>query len=374
LTGLSKPTVHEVAEGLMETGYVVESEPVGSRPRRPGPRAVLLRFQSNLGYVLGIDIGANKILVAVADLDGRVVASERQRTPRRQSTTARQLIGRVVAVTERALGAAGATLDSVKAIGVGTPGVVDPVAGTVSLAPQLPGWEGFALRDALSRRFPCEVLVDNEVHLSLLAERWLGAARDIDDAFYVQLGVGIGGGILIGGKVYPGAGGAAGEIGYLPIFDGPSAGNLGPFERAAGGLAFAQTGRRHAAGNPSSLLRSLAGGDLDSIDAETVFAAAAAGDEAGTRALYELVERLARGIAAAIVVLNPATVILGGGISRAGDQLLAPLAERILSLVPVPPRITLSKLGDEAVALGGARMALNAVEDRLYDIRLAEAT
>jgi len=106
----------------------------------------------------------------------------------------------------------------------------------------------------------------------------------------------------------------------------------------------------------------------DAIDAETVFAAAARGDEAAAGVLAELLDRLARGIAAAVVVLNPATVIVGGGLSRAGDQLLEPLERRIRELVPVPPRIALSTLGDEAVALGAARLALQAVDVRLFDL------
>src|SRR4029079_16399879 len=105
--------------------------------------------------------------------------------------------------------------------------------GRVTLAPQLRGWEGIRLASRLESSFPCPVLVDNEVHLSVLGERWRGAAQVIDDALYVQVGVGIGGGILIGGDVYRGAGGAAGEIGYLPVLHGGGGGDgPGPFEHA----------------------------------------------------------------------------------------------------------------------------------------------
>jgi predicted NBD/HSP70 family sugar kinase len=220
--------------------------------------------------------------------------------------------------------------------------------------------------------FGCRVVVDNEVRLSLLAERWRGAAQEIDDALLVQIGVGIGGGVLFGGEVYRGAGGAAGEIGYLPLFDPEEPTNgLGPFEHAAGGTAFARLARRAAGGRSTSLVE-LAGGDPGAIDAETVFAAAAQGDEVAAEVLEELLDRLARGIAAAIVVLNPATVIVGGGISRAGERLREPLEERIHALVPVPPRVILSQLGDEAVALGGVRLALQEVEQTLFDFAALE--
>jgi predicted NBD/HSP70 family sugar kinase len=243
----------------------------------------------------------------------------------------------------------------------------------VTLAPQLRGWEEIPLAERLERRFACPVRVDNEVRLSLLAERWRGAAQAIDDAFLVQIGVGIGGGVLFGGEVYRGAGGAAGEIGYLPLFDGdePRDG-FGPFEHAAGGSAFARLARRAVAGNGSTRLLELAGGDPAAIDAETVFAAAALADPVAQGVLDELLERLARGIAAATVVLNPSTVIVGGGVSRAGEQLRGPLERRITALVPVPPRVVLSQLGDEAVALGGVRLALQEVEQTLFDFASLE--
>ena len=219
------------------------------------------------------------------------------------------------------------------------------------------------------------MLVDNEVHLSVLGERWRGAAQGIDDALYVQVGVGIGGGILIGGDVYRGVGGAAGEIGYLPIFDDDDArrDGLGPFEHAAGGTAFARLGRRAAAAGESPTLLELAGGDLDTIDAEMVFAAADRGDAAARLILDELLQRLTRGIASAVTILNPSTVIVGGGISRAGERLLEPLQRFIADLVPVPPLVVLSSLGDESVALGATRLALQAVEERLFNLADSEA-
>jgi predicted NBD/HSP70 family sugar kinase len=367
-TGLSKPTVNAAVELLLDQGYLTEDHELASQSG-PGRRPRLLRFASGLGHVLGIDIGANKVLVLAADLAGQVLATERRKTGAREPAA---LLALVEDAATDALDAAGIPAASLKAVGVGTPGVVDPVSGRVTLAPQLAGWEGIELGARLEPAFGCPVVVDNEVRLSLLAERWRGAAQEIDDAFFVQIGIGIGGGVLFGGEVYRGAGGAAGEIGYLPLFDGeePRDG-LGPFEHAAGGTAFARLARRAADGRTTALVE-LAGGDPDAIDAETVFAAAAAGDAVASEVLDDLLDRLARGIAAAIVVLDPATVIVGGGISRAGERLRAPLEEKIHALVPVSPRVILSQLGDEAVALGGVRLALQAVEHALFDFAALE--
>jgi predicted NBD/HSP70 family sugar kinase len=372
-TGLSKPTVNEVVDRLVEAGYVVEAvaEPDG-RPRRPGPRARLLSFRADLGHVLGLDIGATKVLATVADLNGTVLAQERRKTTRGARKDAQSMLGRVRATAHAALEKADVPSSTLRAVGVGTPGVVDPASGRVSLAPQLGGWEGIPLARRLEGWFPCPVLVDNEVHLAVLAERWRGAAQGISEAIYVNIGVGIGGGVLVGGDLYRGAGGGAGEIGYLPLPDpDESHDELGPFEHAAGGAAFARLGRRAAAGG--GLLRELAGGDLDAIDAESVFAAAAQGDRAAGAIVDELLERLARGVAAAVVVLNPEAVIIGGGVSRAGARLLEPLTRRIPELVPLPPRVLLSTLGEDAVALGAVRLAVQSVEEQLFAFAATEA-
>jgi predicted NBD/HSP70 family sugar kinase len=119
-------------------------------------------------------------------------------------------------------------------------------------------------------------------------------------------------------------------------------------------------------------LLELAGGDPEAVDAEIVFAAAAEGDKAAHAIVDELVGRLAEGVAAAAVTLNPATLILGGGLSRAGATLLDPLARRLEELVPIPPRVVLSDLGEESVALGAVRLAIQTVEERLFGI-VAEA-
>src|SRR4051812_11302429 len=210
-TGLSKPTINEVVEPLVADGTVVESlSDARTRPLRPGRRARLLGFRADGGHVLGIDVGADKLLVLLADLNGDVVASERRRVGPRERASATALLAQVKATATATLRRAGVARGSLQAVGVGTPGVVDPVTGELALAPQLGGWEGLPLARRLARSFPCTVLVENEVHLSVLAERWRGAAQGIDDALFVQVGYGIGAGLLVGGRLYRGARGAAG--------------------------------------------------------------------------------------------------------------------------------------------------------------------
>jgi predicted NBD/HSP70 family sugar kinase len=351
----------------LRAGHVSESTPdANTDAHRPGPKPRLVAFRADLGYVLGLDIGANKLLALVSDLEGHMVASERRRVAGLGDADA--VLAAASEAAKAALGSAGIAVGGLVAVAAGTPGVVDVASGRLTLAPQLPGWEGLPLARRLEELLGRPVLVDNEAHLALLAERWLGAIQGAENALYLQVGIGIGAGILIGGQLYRGATGAAGEIGYLPMeAPGPSCPHgFGQFEHFAGGGAFAALGRRAAMAPGGDVLHDLAGGRPELVDAEVVFAANLRGDAAARRVVEEVVDRLARGVAAAIVLLNPAVVVIGGGVSRAGPPLLDALEGAVRELVPVAPRFVLSALGDEAVALGAVRTALDAAEEDLF--------
>jgi predicted NBD/HSP70 family sugar kinase len=370
-TGLSKPTVNDVVGLLIDATYVRES--VGadgdrSRPRRPGPRARLLTFRADLGHVLGLDIGADKAVAAVADLSGRILATERRRVTGKARAGEAVLLHELEQAGRTALATAGVAPATLRAVGVGTPGVVEPGTGRIALAPQLEGWEGLELGCELGAVFECPVFVDNETNLSLLAELWKGAAVGARDALYVQVGVGIGGAILIAGEIYGGHSGAAGEIGYLLGDEDPEPPRYGsgPFEWSAGARAYARLGARAAAGPEGALLRELAGGEPERVSAETVFAAAARGCPASAGIVDTLTGRLGRGIANAVTVLDPELVILGGGVANAGEALRGPVGRAVRALAPSAPDVLLSALGDESVALGAVRLAMNRADERIF--------
>ncbi len=365
-TGLSKVTVREVCDGLLVEGLVEERPPDVERRRGPGRPASQLAFRADLGHVLGIDVGADKVLVLLADLGGRVVASHRvalgtDRRPRRDE---------VLAIVDEAVDAvrvqAGGDQASLRVAVVGTPGVVDPDTGVISLAPQIDGWDGTLLAQELGRRLPCQTLAENEVQLAVVGERWRGAAYDLDAVVYLQLGIGVAAGIVVRGELHRGSAGGAGEIGYLPVRGAaePPDG-YGPFEWSAGGRAFARHGEEAARRPEGARLLALAGGDAARIDARIVFAAAAEGEPAALAIIAEVADRIAHGVATLACVLNPAVVVVGGGLSNAGSMLLGPLRERVNRLVPLPPEIVLSRLGERAVALGALRLALEAAHAQL---------
>jgi predicted NBD/HSP70 family sugar kinase len=267
------------------------------------------------------------------------------------------------------LGESEIPLERIEAVSVGTPGVVDPATSRVSLAPQIEGWEGVDIVAAMRDVLPCRVIVDSEVQLSVLAERWTGAGKGIDDVVYINVGIGIAAGILLNGVRLRGAHGAAGEIGYMPVGtrqDNVGLGYLGALEQAAGGGAYAALGAAAAREPGGATILKLAGGAPDDVDAEVVFQAAALGDRAANSIIDELVGRLARGVAAVAAVVDPSVVIIGGGVSRAGEPLLARLRSGVGSYLPRPPRLLLSTLGEEAVAIGAVLAGIEDWEDRAF--------
>ena len=373
-TGLSKPTVNQVVELLLERGFVEETADAADGPRRPGPRARHLRFRAEIGHVLGIDIGSDKTLALVSDLSGRIVASARRELSGRAGRDA--VLAAAVAVAEDAVAVAGLRREDIRVAGVGTPGVVDPASGRISLAPQIAGWDGLELGRHLEDLLGCPVVADNEARLSLLAECWRGAAGAVQHVAYVQVGIGIGGALLLEGRLYRGKSGAAGEISYLLDVqdaddDAPGDTPTGSFERVAGGRAYARLGAAAAAGPGGALLRRLAGGDPAAVSAQTVFAAAARGDASAQRIVDELTTRLGRGVANVATVVDPELVVLGGGIANAGAALLEPVARIVREAVPFPPPIVLSELGDDVAALGAVRQALDAADELLFTFEAA---
>ncbi len=359
MTGLSKVTVSQVVGDLLGAGVVRERlESPADRENRVGRRARVVSFRPEAHHVLGIDIGATQALILVADLAGRIVQEKRLAVS--AASTREERLDAIRAAAHDAVRQAGLAMGDISAVGVGTPGIVAPSTGGVTLAPQLPGWESIPLADELALGTDCPVVVANEVQLAVLGEQWLGAAAGVQHVAYLHIGVGVGLGIITHGDLHQGASGAAGEIGYLALGlpdDPRRPPQTGRFEWLVGGPAYE---RRAAelidAGRGLGLLSRSKDG---TVSAECVYRAAADGDPDANSIVDEVTDITALGIAGLVTILDPELVIIGGGISRAGEGLLALLRAKVARLLPRSPRIAGSSLGDEAVAIGAIRVALD---------------
>ncbi|MEV0838255.1 ROK family transcriptional regulator [Actinocatenispora sera] len=363
LSGLSRPTVSHVIDQLSEAGWVDYLDRAPDAQRQLGRPARVVRFRADAGYVLGIDIGPHQTAVLVADLDGRTVGSARRITSSAQDQ--HQLLAAVRSAVDAALSAAGIAHDAVLSVAVGSPGIIDRDAGTVVQAPGLPGWTTLDLKQQLRRFFRCPVLVDNDVNLAVLGERWRGVARDADTVVFVLWGERVGAGICIRGQLHRGKGDAAGEIGYLTVLgddDGaqPDDEGRGPFEREVGASAILRLARTLAA-DPA---RASVLADRPDLDVPEVFAAA--GDDPVAREVVDTIAvRLARGLAPLLLTLDPDVLVIGGGISRAGPRILDSVDQHLQRLVLTPTPLRLSALGGDAVVTGAIRYALDDVQARL---------
>jgi predicted NBD/HSP70 family sugar kinase len=349
-SGLSKPTVSLGLTALLDAGLVRE---VGRSSGRPGPSAVLYELNPSAGWVAGIDVGRRRVRAALADITGAVVA--RRDEPARASS-ARTLIGQIGSIAHGLAASAGIGWDQVHHVTVGSPGVFEPTRGTVTLAPNLPGWgrQGLLLRlrDELGGR----IGVENDVNLAAEGERWRGLARDVRNFGFISVGTGVGMGLVLDGTLYRGASGAAGEVGYLPIGADPydrQVRRRGAFEEAINGAAVVRAARE--------------AGMAGARSAEKVFALARRGDPLAGRVVEDEARRLALGLAVVTAVVDLELIILGGGVGGNADLLLAPVERELRALSPLRPRLAVSALGEDAVLQGALATALAVAQTRLFD-------
>ncbi|MER6216755.1 ROK family transcriptional regulator [Streptomyces sp. NPDC001674] len=339
VTGLSRPTVEGVVEGLMGAGLVVEAD-AEEGTRRQGRPARRFRFRAEAGHLLGIEIGSHRVAVLLSGLDGRVIGAGTKDVA--ETASADERLERVRAAVADLLRRAGIPRDSLRAVGVGSPGIVE-ADGKVRLGTALPGWTGLPLGERLRRSFRCPVRVENDANAAAVAEHWKGAARDTDDIVFVMAGLSPGAGSLIGGRLHRGFGGAAGEIGALHLL-----------------------GRE---ATPERLL-STTGEPLHPLDESAVaevFAKAKRGDGRAVAAVDRFLQRLVHDVAALVLAMDPELVVVGGWAAGL-DGVLDPLRRELERYCLRPPRVALSLLGEAAVATGALRLALDHVEQELFAV------
>lgn len=300
--------------------------------------------------VAGIDIGGSHFSVVVADGEGRLLA--RATSPIRGDEGPERIIAMVAAATEGLLKERRASLDDLKAVGLAVPGMVDQDTGTVHVAANLAGWIQVPAAEMLRGHLGVPARVDNDVNLAALGEMWRGAGRGRRHLLFVAPGTGIGGGVIIDGKLHRGANQFAGEIGYScpsPEYLEMDCGLLGRLEALASGPGLLQRARdRLGERLPSD------------ATARDVFEMARAGDAEAAALCEETATLIGIAVGNAVAVLDPEMVVFGGGLSQEGESLLGPLREVVYRIVPLRPEIVVSELGEDAQLHGAVLMALEA--------------
>ena len=358
---LSVPRARLLAElpRLIAAGRVVEAGPAPSRGGRP---STLVDLAADLRFG-AVDLGVTSVRVEVLDRRLSPVASAEEAID--LGGGPRAVLGRIGELLGKLRGeGAYSRLDG---IGLGLPGPVRFRDGVPVSPPLMPGWDGFGVRDLLAHEHGCPVVVDNDVNIMAIGEGYRGVARSVSDFLFVKVGSGIGCGVHLGGAMYRGNDGSAGDIGHIQVDpDGPvcACGNHGCLEAYFGGSALARDGLAAARSGTSPALASrLAAHGV--VDALAVGEAAAAGDPASIALIREGGRRLGTVLAGLVSFANPSMIVIGGGVAGLGHRLLAEVRAavygRSLPLATGNLPIVLSELGGRAGVIGAGKLASDVV-------------
>jgi predicted NBD/HSP70 family sugar kinase len=352
-TGLSKVTASQLLARLEERGLVaVAGELAGGR----GPNAALYAVVPSSAYVAGLHVEHDEISAGVADVTGNVVTQVSV-----NPTDADDPVGLVHGAVLAACEAAGVAPEALRAFVIGTPGVLDPRTGDPRLAVNLPAWHEGVL-DALRSDLGRPVTLENDVNLAAMAERSVGAAVGVDDFVLVWIGVGLGLATVLGGRLHRGVGGAAGEIGYLPVPGVPLPQDIthpatGAFQRLVGAQALLPLARQYGFSGPTAAAAVAA-----------AVAAAAVGQSRGGEFLDDLAGRVATGVAAISVVLDPGLVVLGGDVGLAGGMELARrVGVEVGRICPARPDVVPTAVSGRPVLRGAILAAVDQARAELLE-------
>ncbi|HHY31707.1 MAG TPA: ROK family protein [Firmicutes bacterium] len=316
---------------------------------------------------VGVDVGGTKIACGLVDATGAVLESRRV-TIDANDPTGKGPFRQIAEMVCQAVDAARGMRLAVVGCGVAVPAVLDRGSGVVIWAPNIAGWRGFPLGDLLQDATGVPVLLDHDGPAAVLGEQWMGAARGCDHVVLLIIGTGVGAGFILDGRVYRGARGIAGAVGWSCLepeaVEDPVYREKGFLETVAAGPGIARQLRERITRGEPSIALDIAGGDVCAITAEVVFSSAEKGDETARRVVGRAVRYIGMAVSNLVSAFNPEVVVLGGGVGHRLGPYLGEI-RRVVDATAQPQsapvvRVTCAKLGDDAGVIGAARLAMEA--------------
>lgn len=364
LTDWSRPKVTAVTGRMIERGFLVE---VGEGDSQGGRRPRLLMLNGQLGYVVGVDVGATSIDLALADFNARVLS--RENGPANVLDEPSLLLGEVKRRLLDMVRRQGLRPEQILGVGIGVPGPVDFARGVLVAPPLMPAWENFPIRDYFRDLFPgAFVSVDNDVNMMALGELRVGAGKGVENFIFVKIGTGIGAGVICHGMVHRGSTGSAGDIGHICADrSGPMCrcGNIGCLEMMAGGPAIAARAVEAAQNGSSAILAKKLEANNGVLRAEDVGTAAREGDRSANEIIRSSGHMVGDVLAGLVNFFNPSLILIGGGVANIGNNLLSSIRQAVLrrstALATRELSITYSPVGREAGVTGAIHLALDHV-------------
>ncbi len=330
----------------------------------------MLEINRDAPYTLGVDLGGTNVRAAVLDRDGKLLGSGR--APSLATEGVENTVSQIVHAAKTAIRSAGVKDSEVTGVGIGVPGHIDPKAGEVLWAPNFyekgQPYRNIRLGDPIEAQLNLPVLMGNDANVAALGEFRFGAGRAIRSMVMVTLGTGIGGGIILDGKLWTGATGGAGEIGHIIIAAGGRGGAaaFGSLESMGQIAAITESAARKICAGRKTSLTDSPDFDWHFLTPKDIADAAATGDAVAIEVFEETGSYVGLGIASIINLLNPEMVVIGGGVAQSGDIILDPIrratrANTIKTMYDVCD-IVPAELGDDAGIYGGASLILDAAE------------
>lgn len=360
LTGLSKPTASQLLARLEAAGLVVAT---GTTAGLPGPSAQLYTVNARAAFAAALDVTPLRIRAAVADLTGEVVSEFELPTPGRRTVS---VVGQVAEALDGAVKGAGLTRNDIHRAVIGTPGAFDPSTGRLRYASHLPGWHSPALLDELAAELPMPVEYENDVNLVAVAEQRLGSARGFENFLLLWNEEGLGGAVVIGGRLHRGFTGGAGEVGYLPVPGTPLVrrvvkANGGGFQELAGAQSLPRLAREVG-------VKDIGKGSYTDVASALVARAAEARSGPYREFLKAYATALATGLASMVALLDPEVIVLSGeAIASGGEPLRARVQTELAELAASRPRLVLGAVRERPVLRGALESALTTTRNEIFD-------
>lgn len=308
-------------------------------------------------YVIGVDLGGTKINTVLADLHGNVISQKTLPTEAKEGEL--PVLNRIIETVETVILEGKVSMDHIKAIGIGSPGPLDAKKGVIISTPNLP-FKNFNLVKPLSEKFNMPVYIDNDANVAAIGEFMFGAGKGSTNMVYFTVSTGVGGGAVLNGKIYRGATSNALEIGHTTILpDGPrcNCGNIGCLESLSSGTAIGKKGTEAVKSNVETSLKK-----YDKITSYEVFVEAAAGDRVAKEIIDSALNYLGIGVSNAVLTFDPEVVIIGGGVSNAGEIVFERVREvvnaRCFKTMAENCKILPAGLGTNAGVIGAVALAI----------------
>ena len=363
-TNFTPATISYSISNLEKIGLVHE---IGQGKSVGGRRPILLELNPNAFYLIGLDLGIDKIIGVITNLHGKIIY--KIKTSIDSNSGNEYIIQKMIETTKSLFNNIQRDLRTdIFGIGLSLPGLIDLKKGLSIFAPNLPNWKNVPIVEIFKKTFNLPVIIENDTRAMALAEARYGAGKNFKNIFCVNLGYGIGSGIIINGELYRGTHYTAGEFGHITILpSGPlcRCGNTGCLEAIAGGHAIAASAVRVLSSGPNSKIKDLVNGDLSKVTAKTITDAAKLGDSIALKIIDEIANYIGIGIASAVNLLAPDIVVIGGGFSMAGNLLIDRIKEtvkkRAFTTLINFPLIKTTILKEDASSIGAATLMLEEI-------------